>query len=224
MKRVAALALALQGCAAVHSYDAPRDLNPARTLSYSSSVGTTVVDRDRNGDLENDGWRQEKVLVPDAKVNIRIRMNDWAAIAVDPLPPGVGGGMVFRHVIETRGSPTITLAPVVNYLVYPNQGVWSAEVPLAFSRKLGDHWVLYAGPKYVYQSKPLEKEKHSPGKYILYNVPTRDPEHEFNFIGGFLGLGFGFLHVQVSPEILYYQSLDDDERVFQVGSQIRFSL
>lgn len=222
--RIATLTLVFSGCAAVHSYDAPRDINPARTLSYSGSVGTTIVDRDRNGDEKVDGWRQEKVLVPDAKVNIRIRTNEWMSIALDPLPPGIGGGVVFRHVIETEGSPTVTLAPVINYLVYPNQGVWSAEVPLALSRKLGDHWVMYAGPKYVYQSKPLEREKTAPGKYILYNVPNRDPNHEFNFLGGFVGIGFGFLHVQVSPEILFYQSLDDGERVFQIGSQIRFSL
>lgn len=210
------------GCASVHSYDAPRDINPAKTLSVSSSVGGTIVDRDRNGDDRTDGWRQEKVLVPDAKVNIRVRMNDWMQLALDPLPPAIGGGVVFRYVTEAEGSPTLTLAPVMNYLVFPEQHVYSTEVPLALSRKFGRHWVVYGGPKYVHQSRTLEPEKGVRG-LILSGVPRRERK-ELDFIGGFFGIGFGFLHVQVSPEVIYYRSLEDGERVFQAGSQIRFSL
>ena len=219
---VVAIAMLSAGCASVHSYDAPRDLNPAKTLSISSSVGGTLVDRDRRGDTRTDGWRQEKVLVPDAKVNIRVKLTDWAQIALDPLPPAIGGGFVFRWVGESEGSPTLTLAPVMNYLVFPEQHVYSTEVPLALSRRFGLHWIVYAGPKYVHQSRTLEPEKGLRG-LILSGVPRRKRQ-ELDFMGAFFGIGFGFLHVQVSPEILYYQSIEDDERVFQAGSQIRFSL
>lgn len=219
---LAAAAFASSGCAAVHSYDAPRDINPARTLSISSSVGTTLDDRDRDGDGINDGWRQEKVLVPDAKLNVRVNLNRTMAVAIDPLPPGIGGGFVFRHVLESEGAPTFTLAPVMNYLVFPEQHVFSVEVPLALSRKFGRHFVLYAGPKYVWQSKTLEPEE-GVRRLILFGVPRRERK-PLEFVGGFAGFGFGFLHVQVSPEVLFYQSLDDGERVLQVGSQIRFAL
>ena len=129
---------------------------------------------------------------------------------------------MFRYVGEVAGAPTMTLAPVMNYLVFPEQDVYSAEVPLSFSRKIGNYFVIYAGPKYLFQSKTLEPEKGF-RKLILYGVPKRESQ-ELNFIGGFAGFAFGTLHIQFSPEVVYYKSLDDDERVLQIGSQIRFAL
>lgn len=219
----------LGGCASIHSYDAPRDINPAKTLSVSSSVGTTFDKRDRNGDgvVKDQGvdrFRQEKVLVPDAKLNIRIRLNPVLAIALDPLPPAAGGGLVGRWVPENDWAPTLTIAPTVNYLVFPFQNCWSAEVPVALSRRIGNHWVIYAGPKYLHQSNVLQQESGFVQKLLLHQVPKR-PDQELDFIGVFGGIGFGWLHLQVSPEVIYYKSLNDDgEEIIQVGSQIRIAL
>ena len=40
--------------------------------------------------------------MPDAKVNIRVKLTDWAQLALDPLPPAIGGGFVFRWVGENE--------------------------------------------------------------------------------------------------------------------------
>ena len=226
---VVALASLAGGCASIHSYDAPRDINPARTLSLSSSVGTTFDKRDRNGDelVEDKGpdrFKQEKVLVPDAKLNIRIKLNPVLALALDPLPPAAGVGLVGRWVPENDWAPTLTIAPVVNYMVFPYQECWSAEVPAALSRRIGNHWVIYAGPKYLHQSNVLQQESGFVQKLLLHQVPKR-PDQELDFIGVFGGIGFGWLHLQVSPEVIYYKSLNDDgEEIIQVGSQIRIAL
>lgn len=222
---LAAFAALASGCASVHSYDAPRDINPSK-ISISTSVGTTFDRRDRNGDgeIEDDRWKRERVLVPDAKLNLRIRLNEVLSLAIDPLPPAAGGGVVGRWVPEVPYAPTVTLAPMVNYLVFPHQDVWSFEVPLALSRRIGNHFVIYAGPKYLQQSNVLEKEGGFVQGIVLSGVPKRD-DQKLRFLGGFVGLGLGWLHLQFSPEVLYYKSMEDDgEEVVQFGTQLRFAL
>lgn len=221
---VAALA---SGCASIHSYDAPRDINPSK-LSLSTSVGTTFDRRDRNGDGDlddrNDGWKRERVLVPDAKLNLRIRLNEVLSLAIDPLPPTAGAGIVGRWVPEVPYAPTITIAPMASYLVFPRQDIWSVEVPLALSKRIGNHFVVYAGPKYLQQSNVLQKESGFVQGIVLSGVPKRD-EQSLRFMGGFLGFGFGWLHLQFSPEVLYYKSLrGDEEEVVQIGTQVRIAL
>lgn len=228
---VAALAFlaaaATQGCASIHSYDAPRDINPAKTISISSSVGATFDKRDRDEDLKIDDerFKRERVLVPDAKLNLRIKLNDVLSLAIDPLPPAAGIGIVGRWVPENDWAPTLTIGPMVNYLVFPQQDVWSLEVPAAVSRKLGRHFVLYAGPKYLQQSNVLEKESGFVQGIVLSGVPKRK-DQELRFMGGFAGLAFGWIHLQFSPEVIYYKSLDDEhpEEVIQFGTQIRLAL
>lgn len=227
---------ALEGCASIHSYDAPRDINPAKTLSISSSVGATFDKRDRQVDegvgtekkpetLNGEKFERERVLVPDAKLNLRIKLNEVLSLAIDPLPPAAGVGIVGRWVPEDGWSPTITISPMVNYLVFPQQDVWSLEVPLALSRKIGNHFVLYAGPKYLQQSAVLEKESGFVQGIVLSGVRKRR-DHELRFAGGFAGLAFGWVHLQFSPEVIYYESLDDEhpEQIIQFGTQIRLSL
>jgi hypothetical protein len=220
-------AAATQGCAAIHSYDAPRDINPAKTLSISSSVGATFDKRDRNENekVDDERWKNERVLVPDAKLNLRIKMNEVLSLAIDPLPPAAGVGIVGRWVPENEWAPTLTISPMVNYLVFPQQDVWSLEVPAALSRKFGRHFVLYAGPKYLQQSNVLEKETGFVQGIVLSGVPKRK-DQELRFMGGFVGLAFGWVHLQFSPEVIYYKSVDDEhaEEVVQFGTQIRLSL
>jgi hypothetical protein len=233
--RLGALLLTLvaaQGCASIHSYDAPRDINPAKTISLSSSVGATFDKRNRH--LEPDGetpslddekWKHERVLVPDAKLNVRIKLNEVLSLALDPLPPAAGAGIVGRWVPENDWAPTLTVGPMVNYLVFPQQDVWSIEVPVALSKRIGNHFVVYAGPKYLQQSNVLEKESGFVQGIVLSGVPKRK-DQELRFGGGFAGFAFGWLHLQFSPEVIYYQSLDADhpEEVIQFGSQIRLAL
>lgn len=232
---LAGLCLLLGGCASIHTYDAARDLNPASIVSVSTSVGTTVDERDRNGDgvvnPKDHGFKQEKVFVPDAKADVRVKLNDIASIVVDPLPPAIGGGMVFHWVIPAQGAPALTLAPTISYLVFPRQNVYSVEVPLALSRKFGNHLVLYAGPKYLFQSRALEKESGFQGLILagVHDRPDNDLSPTKNgtgkqFGGIFGGFSFGWTHLQISPEVIYYKSLDDGERVIQVGSQVRVAL
>lgn len=229
LRIVAALvvALAAQGCAAIHSYDAPRDINPAKTLSISSSVGATFDKRDRNNDesIEDERFKRERVLVPDAKLNLRIKLNQVLSLAIDPLPPAAGVGIVGRWVPEDGWAPTLTIAPMVNYLIFPQQDVWSLEVPLALSRKIGNHFVVYAGPKYLQQSAVLEKERGFVQSVVLSGVRKRK-EQELRFGGAFAGIAFGWIHLQFSPEVIYYESLDDEhpEQIIQFGTQIRLSL
>src|SRR5207248_79395 len=126
------------------------------------------------------------------------------------------------------GAPALTLAPTLSYLVFPAQDVYSAEVPLALSRKFGDHLVLYMGPKYLFQSKALRHENGFQG-LILAGVHNRSNDDltpltkgtSGQYGGAFVGFSFGWTHLQVSPEVIYYKSLDDGERVIQLGSQIR---
>lgn len=220
-------ALALEGCASIHSYDAPRDINPAKTLSVSSSVGATLDKRDRNdnGKIDHERFERERVLVPDAKLNLRIKMNEVLSVAIDPLPPAAGFGLVGRWVPEVAHAPTITLAPMVNYLVFPAQEVWSLEVPLAVSKRLGHHFVIYAGPKYLQQSNTLKKEHAFVQSVLLSGVQKRE-DQELRMAGGFAGLAFGWIHLQFSPEVIYYESLDEEhpEQILQFGTQIRLSL
>lgn len=233
MKLAAALAVAaaVQGCAAIHSYDAPRDINPAKTLSISSSVGATLDkrDRDRDGEIDDERFERERVLVPDAKLNLRIKLNEVLALAIDPLPPAAGVGVVGRWVPEVGWAPTLTVSPMVNYLVFPqdkNKGVWSLEVPVALSKRLGKHFVIYAGPKYLQQSKVLRREPGFVQGIILGGVPKkRREEQELRLGGGFAGIAFGWIHLQFSPEVIYYESLDDDhpEQIIQFGTQIRLA-
>jgi len=222
-----AVAVTLQGCAAIHSYDAPRDINPAKTLSISSSVGATFDKRDRDEDLslDDEKFKRERVLVPDAKLNLRIKMNEVLSLAIDPLPPAAGIGVVGRWVPEVGWAPTLTIAPMVNYLVFPQQDVWSLEVPVAVSRKLGNHFVLYAGPKYLQQSAVLERESGFVQDLVLSGVKKRKKQ-ELRLGGAFAGLAFGWIHLQFSPEVIYYESLDDEhpEQIIQFGTQIRLSL
>ena len=222
------VALALgSGCAAVNSYDAPRDINPSK-ISLTSSVGVTWDKRDRNedGSVEDEKFKRERTLVPDAKLNLRIKLNEVLALAIDPLPPAAGVGLVGRWVPEVGWAPTLTIAPMANYLVFPAQKCWSVEVPAALSKKVSDHLVIYAGPKYLYQSNVLQREGGEFQKLILSGVPKPQREdQELRFIGGFAGFGIGWLHLQFSPEVLYYRSLrDDGEEVVLVGMQIRLAL
>lgn len=231
-----ALALVLlagaQGCASIHSYDAPRDINPAKTISLSSSVGATFDKRNRHPEpdgvapsLDDERFKHERVLVPDAKLNLRIKMNEVLSLAIDPLPPAAGIGVVGRWVPENEWAPTLTVSPMVNYLVFPRQDVWSLEVPVALSKKIGNHFVVYAGPKYLQQSNVLEKESGFVQSIVLSGVPKRK-DQELRFAGGFAGFAFGWLHLQFSPEIIYYESLDAEhpEEVIQFGTQIRLAL
>lgn len=219
------LAAGAAGCASIHSYDAPRDINPSR-ISLSLSAGTTFDERDRDGDgrLDDERFERERVLVPDAKLNVRIRLNEVLSLALDPLPPAAGAGIAGRWAPENDWAPTVTLAPMVNYLVFPKQDVWSLEVPLAFSRRIGNHLVLYAGPKYLQQSNVLRRESGFVQKALLSGVPER-PDQRLRFAGVFGGIGVGWLHLQLSPEVLCYRSLEGDgEKVVQIGTQIRFAL
>lgn len=224
MKRaLAAVALAMSGCASIHTYDAARDINPARTLAVSGSVGTTFDDRDRTGDKQRDGWRRERVLVPDAKLLIQIPLNEVLSIALDPLPPAIGGGLVAKYRPEIEWAPTVTISPTIGRLVFPPQDIFIVDVPLAFSYRAGVHWILYAGPKYVYQSRTLHPVKGTQ-KLIFDGIPKR-PDQPLEMQGVFAGFGFGFTHVQISPEVIWYESRRGDrERIVQIGSQIRFSL
>lgn len=223
----AVVLVAAQGCASIHSYDAPRDINPAKTLSVSSSVGATFDKRDRHedGSLDDEKFKHERVLVPDAKLNVRIKLNEVLALAIDPLPPAAGIGLVGRWAPENEWAPTLTVSPMVNYLVFPQQDVYSIEVPVALSRKIGNHFVVYAGPKYLQQSNVLEKESGFVQSIVLSGVPKRK-DQELRFGGAFAGFAFGWLHLQFSPEVIVYRSLDDEhpEDVVQVGTQIRVSL
>lgn len=223
---IAAAAL-LGGCASIHSYDAAREINPVRTMSLSGSVGTTFDTRDRDGDRRVDSnadrWKQERVLIPDARLNILIPANDVLSIALDPLPPAVGGGLVAQYRPDVEGLPRITLAPTFAWLVFPAQNVWAVDVPLAFSWKLSPHWVVYAGPKYLYQSRTLHPVD-GVAKVFFFGVPKR-PDQPLEFQGIFGGVAFGWIHMQLSPEVIYYESRrHDGERILQVGGQIRFSL
>ena len=54
----------------------------------------------------------------------------------------------------------------------------------------------------------------------------RREEQELRLAGGFAGIAFGWIHLQFSPEVIYYESLDDEhpEQIIQFGTQIRLSL
>ena len=217
---------ALTGCASIHSYDAAREINPVRTVSLSGSVGATFDERDRNGDGKVDGIRQERVLVPDARLNVLVPVNDALALAFDPLPPAVGGGIVAQIKPEEEGVPRITLAPTIGFLVYPQQphNVYSIDVPLALSWKISPHLVLYTGPKYIYQNHTLQPVSGTLPRLLFSHTPDR-PDHPLELQGVFAGFAFGWLHLQISPEVIWYESRrHDGEHVFQVGSQVRLSL
>jgi hypothetical protein len=63
--------------------------------------------------------------------------------------------------------------------------------------------------------------------FLLSGLPKkRRDDQELRFAGGFAGIGVGWLHLQFSPEVIYYKSLDDEhpEEVVQFGTQIRLAL
>src|SRR5579859_2772926 len=133
-------ALGLAGCASIHSFEAARELNPASVVALSGSFGSTW-DKRRPATGGDNTWHNERVLVPDAQVNIRIKLDPSTDLNLDPLPPGVGGGLSFHFRPQEEAVPGVTFSPSVSYLVLPPQDVWSAELPLAFSWRAGPRWV-----------------------------------------------------------------------------------
>ena len=223
---LAIAALALAGCESIHSYDATRELSPFTLVSVSGSVGTTFDKRDRDGDGHiagpKDDFKREKVLVPDARAEIRLKANPYVTLTFDPLPPAIGAGLVLHYPSPGEGAPSITFAPTVSYLVFPPQDVTEVEAPLALSWRMSKRWLLYAGPKGIWQSAVLKPEH---GFYHLFMDGVHDrPAQDFRLFGGFAGFAWGYHWLQISPEVGLYKSVDDGEQIVQVGTQIRLSL
>jgi hypothetical protein len=219
---IAAAASLSSGCASIHTYDAAHEINPSK-LAVSATVGTTFDNRDRNGDKKVDGYKQERVLVPDARLLVRFPLNQVVTLTFDPLPPAIGGGFEAKYHTDLSWAPTLTFSPTLSYEVFPAQGVWTADVPLSVSYKAGDHFVFYGGPKYLQQSNTLHREKGQVEHYFFWGVPDR-PDKPLRFEGLFAGFAVGWYHLQLSPEAIYYQSIDDGERVLQLGLQFRVAL
>jgi hypothetical protein len=215
--------LAATGCTSIHSYNAAKDLNP-KAISVSGSLGTGLAIRDRNGDGQVDGLMREKVLVPDAKANVRFKLNDFLELGVDPLPPSIGTSLNWRYYTSDRRDMSLSFEPTVNYLVWPFQRVWSVEVPVTLAKRHTDNAVSYVGFKGIYQSNVLEQDRRFPAIVYMGNIPSR-PDQDFRFVGGFAGVAIGGLHAQLSPEIDYYYAIDGSkEQLILLGVGVRFSL
>ena len=209
----------------MHSYNAALDFNP-KAISISGNVGSSLVARDRDDpkDGKVDGFERERVLIPDAKANIKFSINDYLSFGIDPLPPSIGVHLAWRFYPNDDRNNAITFAPSANYLVYPLQKTYSFELPVAISHKLKNWLVVYYGPKGVYQSGVLRPETAFIPKLIMLNVEERDPQ-DFRWLGGFVGFALGGVHLQFSPEVDYLYNIGGDaEHVILFGVGLRLAL
>lgn len=219
---LAIAALLLTGCTAIHSYNATRDFNP-KAINISGNLGSGVAVRDRDGDGKLDKLKIEKVLVPDAKANIRIHASDVVAVGIDPLPPSVGVNLLWRYFPVEDRSTSVNFEPTFNYLVWPLQKIYSVELPLAVAHRLRKWLTLYGGPKVIYQSGALQPDKRFPQAIWMTGVPDR-PDQDFRFVGAFAGFAVGWLHFQMSPEVDYYYDVRTGEQVMLFGVGVRLAL
>lgn len=210
------------GCQAIHSFDASREFNP-KGISVSGNVGAGLAMRDRDGDGSKDPVKLEKVLVPDARANIRVAATDFLMVGVDPLPPSVGVNIAWRYYPREDRVTSLTIQPSFNYLVWPHQKIYSIELPIAVAHHLRKWLLVYGGPKAVYQSGVLRPDNRLPQRIWMSGVPDR-ADQDFHFLGLFAGFAMGGLHAQLSPEIDFFYDVSTGEQVLLAGVGLRLAL